>query len=178
MAGPIERDFAGELRVFMFLTGDFIDVEESTGAAIGTLYKRIATHDYYVSDVVNILVRGLVGGGMSPDKARALVRRQIDHKPLETIYAIASDVFLEALTGLPQNEGENVDAQDDSVMAVGSLFRSMAQLGIPPQDVRDMRLDDLMKTLMAGKPDKTAPPSEAEFDELIARYNAMKEPTE
>lgn len=159
-------EFAGLERTFRFRTGEFFDVEEASGAPIGTLYKRLATSDFYAGDVQHVLRIGLVGGGMAASEADRLVRSQMDVKPLFALAGIAQDVILAAMTGIPEAPAKDGDGEDRP-FDKGSFFASLIKLGVTPDQLRAMRYADFIALVRAANSDKTEPPSENEFLEMV-----------
>jgi hypothetical protein len=100
--GESVADFAGEERAFRVRLGEIRRIEAKCEAGVGEVGRRLSRAllivrqvgqlsmvealagglDIRADDVREVIYQGLVGGGMSPGDATALVRREIDERGL------------------------------------------------------------------------------------------------
>lgn len=167
-------DFAGAERGFRLRLGEFIDLEEACGTGMGVLYQRFATTSYFASDVMNVLLRGLVGGGMKAADAKPLVEKQMNSKPLMELAAVATDVILQAMSGIQPDDATPVGDLDQTIDK-GALFHSFAQVGLSPDQVREMRYADFVALIRAAGGKDVQPPSEDEFADMLRDWEDRQE---
>lgn len=87
------------------LTDEMIaELERIEGAGIGALYLRIASAQFNVAEMTEILRLGLIGGGMQPEQAKALVETYARNRPLGELFPLALDVLDARWSGKPQLE--------------------------------------------------------------------------
>ncbi len=163
------RDYAGEQRNFCLLVGQIIDLEEACGKVpFGTLYKRLFSWDFFIRDVQHIVRMALIGGGTDPITARRLVDERFDVLPIEQHVSIAIEVMLAAVEGAP--EPKSSKKSTESVIDTGKIFHDFAKLGIPPAQVREMRVGDMLVLYdAAGRTAMDDAPSDEEFAAMRAR---------
>jgi hypothetical protein len=93
------------------LTPELIEeLERSTGAGIGTLSRRIASRDFRHKDIVEVVRLGLIGGGMTPQRAAELVSTYTAVTPLLELWNIAAGIVTTLMAGPDKSENENADA--------------------------------------------------------------------
>ncbi|RFB95341.1 hypothetical protein B5K11_10430 [Rhizobium leguminosarum bv. trifolii] len=92
-------------KVFAFPTRDLIEeLERKTGHGVGALFRRFRASDYSLSDVLQVIRLGLVGGGNSPAEADQLVSIYGVGRPLAEIFAVADGVITALFFGsAPEN---------------------------------------------------------------------------
>ncbi|GJE38557.1 gene transfer agent family protein [Methylobacterium persicinum] len=112
----VDADFAGQRRRFQLRLGEIGELERLTGAGIGAILLRIASHQFSVRDVWDTIRLGLEGGGTSAVEASALALRYrdaplIDFLPLAgSIVAAAVNGVTPAAPGKPATEGSDTTA--------------------------------------------------------------------
>jgi len=80
--GDRERDFA--------LTPEMItELERVTGRGIGGLCRAMFAGDFHHAEIVHTVRLGLIGGGVSPEEAGALVAAFAHPRPLSETYPLA-----------------------------------------------------------------------------------------
>ena len=167
-------DFAGAEREFRLRTGEYIDLQEACGASVGVIFQRLAASTFYAQDIKNVLTYGLVGGGMKVSKAKRLVDEQMNARPLMVLAGLASDVFIQAMTGItPDETSAPVDVEQ--LIDKGALFHSLIQVGIEPQKVREMAYADFVAMMRAAGGKNVQPPSEDEFAEMLREWESRQE---
>lgn len=92
--GDGEYDFA--------LSFDIIqELQRKTGLGIGALYQRVTASLFYVSDIVEVIRCGLIGGGMAPGTAQQLVDAYAKNRPFAETFPLALDILDARWTGTP-----------------------------------------------------------------------------
>ncbi|KAB0679515.1 gene transfer agent family protein [Aureimonas leprariae] len=90
--GNAEHDFRLELP-------QILELERSRDAGIGELSRRVMGSSYRLADLTETLRLALVGGGLDPQEAAALVTAYLPMQPLEKTLTIAVDVLTELYFG-------------------------------------------------------------------------------
>ena len=175
---PLVEYWAGAERTFRLDTGGVMEIEASCGrVGIGVIYKRIATHDFFVHDLKAVLQQALLGGGMSAAEVKELLRTRFDEVPMSETVQVVFSILLRLVEGIAGSRSGG-DAEDHAgpppPLDAGAIFGAFARLGIPPAQVREMRFDDFIAMLTAlGRP-ATAAPTEEEFLEMLERHGEME----
>ena len=117
-SGEITLPFGGEDRLFRLRIGEVRAVEEKTGYGIGYIAFRLASLNaavglgqnigqiiatgaigpWKVDEVREVMLQGLIGGGMLPVEAKALVDRWVEPFPIEAA-VLAYQVAVSWLAG-------------------------------------------------------------------------------
>jgi len=84
--------------------GERRDLQEKTGVGLLTLHRRLLDGGWRNEDAREVLRCGLIGGGMSPPEALAMVKRWCDERPLMESVIPAALVVQAALYGGPDVE--------------------------------------------------------------------------
>lgn len=95
----------GEDRFCFSKVGEILDLEEKCGA-IGGVMHRLRNGNWSFSDVRETIRLGLIGGGMSPEKAMAAVNRHVDPpdgRPLAESAILAFKILAAAVVGVPDD---------------------------------------------------------------------------
>lgn len=103
----IELDWADGTYTFRLGFGQLVELQEKTGCGPQFLLQRLADKRWMVQDVSEIVRIGLIGGGMTPDRALSLVRIYIQGRPPLENVPIAFAVLSAGLMGAPEEEGED-----------------------------------------------------------------------
>jgi len=168
--GAVILDFAGAPRTFHLRLGELVDLEQACGqVGCGVIFQRFATTSFKAMDVLHVLRLGLIGGGMPAQEAEALVRDQMDARPLMVNSALAEEIVLAMMVGVPPvapGAGKAADQPYD----FGQILHSFVQLGLSPDAVRAMRYADFCAMVQAAGGETVAPPSEEEFAEMIRDF--------
>lgn len=88
------------------------------GVALGVLWKRVMSGDWAITDITNIVMHGLIGGGMGIIEARQLVRTYVEGRPISTLtpgvspgdcpLTVAQAVLAAAVVGVDaEDQGES-----------------------------------------------------------------------
>lgn len=67
--------------LFRLTINGLIELEEKCSAPFTEVFRRLMAGAYSINDVRETVRLGLIGGGMEPGKALALVRRYVDARP-------------------------------------------------------------------------------------------------
>ena len=81
-------------KLFAFPTRELIEeLERKTGVGIGGLFRRFRASDYSLSDVLQVLRLGLVGGGAAPAEAEQLISVYGLGRPLTEVFTVADGII-------------------------------------------------------------------------------------
>ncbi len=166
--------FAGAERAFRLRLGEFLNLEEACGTGMGVLYQRFGMVTYSATDIREVLIQGLIGGGMTFVEAEKLVKRQIDVVPLLELGSLAGDIIMAAMAGIPPDE-TSAPRDPAEPFDAGKIFHSFLQVGLLPDQVREMRYSDFVALMRASGGKDVQPPSEAEFDAMIRAWEDRQE---
>lgn len=84
---------------FRLPIAQLLELQEKTDAGPLELFLRIHSGRWRVQDLRETIRLGLVGGGMKPAEAVALVRRYVDDRPLAESVPVALEVIQAAIAG-------------------------------------------------------------------------------
>ncbi|MBD9555675.1 gene transfer agent family protein [Ensifer adhaerens] len=88
-------------KAFAFPTHELIEeLERKTGHGVGALFRRFRASDYSLSDVLQVVRLGLIGGGSTPAEADQLVSVYGVGRPLAEVFAIADGVITALFFGV------------------------------------------------------------------------------
>lgn len=170
------RDWAGRERTFRLRVGEVLDLEQGCNAGIGAIYARIIGGSFHVNDLWHTIRLGLIGGGMEPLRAKALLADHFDRRPYVENAALAADLLIAIMTGVEPAETPT-DAADAPPMKFSELSQICRTFHLSPLDLRQMRYADLINMMrgFAASGRKAEPPSEAEFEAMLAAHFAREE---
>lgn len=104
--GAIEQPFGDGDHTFRLGLAEIEELERKRDLSIFEIVERLRLRQCRLSDISEVLRIGLVGGGMPPVEALALVRRYVDERPIDESRDIAYAVGLAALMRVHSNELE------------------------------------------------------------------------
>ncbi len=81
-----------------------LELEEKCDAGVAQIFQRIRSDSWKINDVRETLRLGLIGGGMTPDKALVLINRYCDDRPWAESLQPAIYVLMAAMLGVPGDE--------------------------------------------------------------------------
>ena len=166
--------WAGEERRFALRFGHLLDLEEACGkVGIGEIYLRLGQHRYFARDVYNIIRMGLIGGGTPPSEAKRLVDERFDFVPMVERVELAISILVAVMAGIPADETK-APGDPKKPHDAGAIFASFAKANIPPEDVRAIGYRDFVLMMRAMGGSSVQPPSEEEFADMVARYEARQ----
>lgn len=109
-SAEILLEFPDEERLFRLGIGELRVLQEKTGRGPKALLKRLTTDEWFVDDLIQVILLGLIGGGMKTDLANTLVKELVIEKPLEPSVPFAQLILLAALVG--SVKGDEFDEAD------------------------------------------------------------------
>ena len=103
--GSCSFDWADGEHRFRIGLGEARELQEKTGCGPYFLQARMASGDWRVDDVRETIRLGLIGGGMEPIKALALVKAYVDERPLSlSNLPCARSILMAGFTAAPDGE--------------------------------------------------------------------------
>lgn len=164
----------GEDQVCISKIAEILDLEDKCGASVFTVVGRLESSLAAFSagmlggaasfnDVRETIRLGLIGGGMSPDKALAAVKRWVDPpNPLAPNLLFAYEILAGYIRGIPQGEqvGKKAAAEtasDSMTTPAGSADRQSSDLA-QGLDGRHDKLNDAPSGKSAPPLTDTMPP--------------------
>lgn len=86
--------FFGDREYTFTLTDDMItELERIADLGIGALYLRAVNMQFKLADLVEVIRLGLIGGGVSPEKAARLTDTYGRNRPIDELYPLALDIL-------------------------------------------------------------------------------------
>lgn len=82
---------------FRLAFAQLIELQDNTDAGPLELFQRIGSGRWRVMDLRETIRLGLVGGGMVPAKAVALVQRYVEQRPLAESVPVALEILTAAI---------------------------------------------------------------------------------
>lgn len=169
----IIADWAGAERLFRLNLGGVLDLEEACGKdAIGNIFLRISTGSFKVLDVHHALRLALIGGGMDKVEAKQLMTDRFDTIPYLESASLAGDILIALMTGVEESEADE-DGGDPEPWRFSEVSQICRVFNMSPDELRAMGYPDFLNMLKgynATLSNKAAPPTEEEFDEILAKY--------
>ncbi|UWQ40071.1 gene transfer agent family protein [Leisingera aquaemixtae] len=104
----IHTAFFGDGEHTFALTDDMIaELERLSGLGIGALYLRTAQMQFTLADLVEIIRLGLIGGGITPERAAQLTDTYARNRPIDELFPLALDVLEARMSGAADQEPES-----------------------------------------------------------------------
>lgn len=100
--GPL--DWANGSYTFRLGWGELIKLQEEVDAGPWVVLQRLATGEWGVRDISAVIRLGLIGGGLEPGKALALVRDYVESRPPAENLSFAQGILFAAVQGAPDGE--------------------------------------------------------------------------
>lgn len=97
--GRVTINWGGDEREFRLAIGQLRRLQEKTGVGPMAMATRLAGGTFMVDDVRETIRLGLIGGGMKPFDADALVKEYVDERPLLENVITAREIVMAALVG-------------------------------------------------------------------------------
>lgn len=123
----IEQPFADGDYTFRLGLDEIEELERKRDAGIFEIVDRLRVRTCRLSDISETLRIGLIGGGMKPVEALALVRRYVDERPLDENRDIAYAVGLAALMRVHSDQLETASGEADAAEPDGSTSPPSAE---------------------------------------------------
>lgn len=118
--GSAEIDWADGTHTFRLGLAEIEELERKRDKGIFQITQQLQDRTCRLSDISEVLRIGLVGGGMQPVDALALVRRYVDERPIEESRDVAYAVCLAGLMRLHTNETEKPPGEAEAAKPAGS----------------------------------------------------------
>lgn len=93
----------GENQFCIARIGELLALEDKCGAGIMTILHRIQREEWYVNDIRETIRLGLIGGGMTAEKAMTAVKLHVDGRPLMESVMLAHAIIAAAIVGVPDD---------------------------------------------------------------------------
>jgi hypothetical protein len=114
----IEIDWADGTHAFRLAFRELIELDEKRQCGPFELLNRIQSGTWRAEDVREVIRIGLIGGGMEPGKALAMVRRYVEEVPdWHSNSIIASAILMAALAGNEVEDPGKSEAVDGTAQA-------------------------------------------------------------
>jgi hypothetical protein len=108
-------NWCGGEHEFALRIGELRALQSKCDAGPEFILLRLSNAQYFIDDVVETIRLGLIGGGMPPDAAAALVNKLVDQAQLVAMKATAYQVLASAI--LPPTDEELPDLGGDKKKA-------------------------------------------------------------
>jgi hypothetical protein len=100
----IDFDFGDDKHSFRLAIGQLRELQEKSGVSPFAVLARMVAYIPMVDDCREVIRLGLIGGGMEPPKALALVRAYCDERPPAESLPSAIAILQAGLMGVPDEE--------------------------------------------------------------------------
>ena len=120
---------------FCLRIGELLALEDKCSAAIMVVYDRVRTHTAYVNDIRETIRFGLIGGGMTPEKAMAAVKLHVDTKPLLEHLLLAHAILAAGLVGVQGDSVGKQEAAEAETQATDSSDQMAASVAVQSSDL-------------------------------------------
>ena len=131
--GEVRLAFGTEERAFRLGIAEWRQVQERCNAGPVELLRRLTAGDWRVDDVREIMLQGLIGGGMDSTLSGITVRNVLDEAPLTKFVQGAYMIALASLSG-PEDEplGEKTTATPRKRTTRSRAAKSASPKSTPP----------------------------------------------
>lgn len=92
-------------------------LQEKTGLGPPVILARLHGDQWKIDDYRETILQGLVGGGMEPIKAAALVKQYVDDRPAAESLLVAQGILMAYIVGLPQGKPPTPETQSETTTA-------------------------------------------------------------
>jgi hypothetical protein len=93
----------GEHQFCLAKVGLILDLEDKCKSGLALIMGRLEAGAWGLNDVRETIRLGLIGGGMSPDAAMALLKNHVDEHPLAQSVLLAYEIVKAVLIGVPDD---------------------------------------------------------------------------
>lgn len=120
--GAIETDFGDGTYTFRLGLDQIEELERKRDLGIFQIVTRLApeTRQAKLSDIMEVIRLGLIGGGMPPVDALVKVRTYVDQRPLDENRDIAYMICLAGLMRVHSSELEQPSGEPEAAETTGS----------------------------------------------------------
>ncbi|GBU17218.1 MULTISPECIES: gene transfer agent family protein [Methylobacterium] len=112
-ATAVYEDLGGQRRKFQLSVGAIGELERRCNAGIGLILVRLSAHHFYAVDVLEPIRLGLVGGGLTPAEAEALMRFNVFERPLAEHIGLAARIVQASVSGVPEPGKSTTEGTSD-----------------------------------------------------------------
>lgn len=165
-------EWAGKERLFRLTLGDVMDLEEALGKdAIGAIFLRVSTGRFRVHDIYHTIRFALIGGGENKVEAKQLMETHFDRAPYLDQAALAGEILIALMSGV--EDGGGTAEGDPEPIKFSEVSQICRTFHMSPNDLREMRYADFINMVTgfnAGSDQPAEPPTEEEFEEILAKY--------
>ncbi len=113
--------------------GLILDLEDKCKSGFSTIMARLENGAWGINDVRETIRLGLIGGGMKPEAAMAVIRRHVDENPLAHSVLVAYEIVKAAMFGVPDDPVGKTDdpgkAEPAEAQKTGSITKTDASDG-------------------------------------------------
>nr|WP_314437615.1 gene transfer agent family protein [uncultured Brevundimonas sp.] len=111
-AAEFTTEFGGEDRIFRLPIGRLRAVQEKCDCGPMELLQRFLGGTYRIDDVREVILQGLIGGGMDAPMAGRLVKSNFDDLPLQPFVMLAQGVIMAVLVGVEDEDLGELRGED------------------------------------------------------------------
>ncbi|QEW26738.1 gene transfer agent family protein [Roseovarius indicus] len=166
-------EWAGKDRLFRLDFGGVLDLEEACGKdPIGAIFLRISSGKFYASDIWHTIRLALIGGGENKVEAKRLMENHFDRTPYTENASIAGEILIALMMGI-EDGGANGEATEPEPIRFSEVSQICRTFNMSPHDLRALTYADfvnLVRGFNSSQGPKLEPPSEEEFEEILAKY--------
>ena len=166
------REWAGVERLFRLNFGGVMDLEEACGKqALGAIFLRLSTGQFFANEVYQIIRLALIGGGTDQLETKQLLDKHFDANPFMENASLASDILVTLMVGVEKTEGGA--ESDPDPFKFSEVSQVCRVFNMSPQDLRDMSYADfsnMMRGYNSGAEQKAEHVTEDEFNEILSKY--------
>lgn len=102
--GAIEFDWGDGRHRFRLAIGQLRELQDKCSAGPAQILQRLQDRTWRIDEPREIIRLGLIGGGMMPTQAIALVVRYFDERPFNENIIPAFNILASALVGVPDDQ--------------------------------------------------------------------------
>lgn len=110
-SAEVSFDWADGNHTFALKWGQLIELQEKCDAGPYVVLQRLGDNEWRMEDVSETIRLGLIGGGMTPVAAKALVDRYVKERPPVESITPAQVILAAALIGAPEEVLEKPSAE-------------------------------------------------------------------
>ncbi|MEQ8292484.1 MAG: gene transfer agent family protein [Roseovarius sp.] len=166
-------EWAGKERLFRLTLGDVFDLEEACGKeAIGAIFKRVSSGNFRTNDLYHTIRIALIGGGMNMIEAKQLMETHFQRTPYIHNAGVAGDILVALMVGVEPTNGSGSEHVPQPLV-FSEISQICREFHMSPNELRATRYADflnLIKGYNASAPRKAEPPTEEEFEAILAKY--------
>lgn len=100
----IELAWADGDYTFRLAWGQLAELQEKTDCGPYVVLQRLLDGTWFTTDISHVIRLGLIGGGMEPPKALALVRAYVEERPPVENLPVAQAIMMAACMGAPDDK--------------------------------------------------------------------------